>query len=328
MRRATKKQKADEEAVKSELLCDVLEGRKLAADVLEDYKADAQGVGLNVIKYYKEKAMYLTAERDYLDTCARFYQLNPHPSTLIYVTGSGGSGKTTLARAIAQNYADVRGIHMVGAPGKSTTFDFVNQYRGQKVSIFNEAPPRAMGVEQFLDAYDPQQAAIVNSRHSDKPYFAEYAIFTASMPFEKFLYEMWKPYAKDNSDVPNPLRKRLKETGDEKGWHDAYIAFGADVGNKLSQIRRRFAIVCNILDDGSLRIRCFDAAQNPSYSLWYRPDNTEPFPVYKTLPFDINTYDDVFEWQLQMAVKYVGLAIDAYYSGNGFKHPDEYEKPF
>lgn len=331
MVRETDTKKAEE--VKSEMLADVAEGKILASDVARMYKDDEKDVGLNLVKYYKEKGMYQSAEQDYLAECARFYQSNPHPSTLIYITGMGGTGKTTLANAIAEKVADVRGIHFVAPPGKSTTFDFAGQYKGQKVSIFNESPPYAFNLEQFLDITDPQRAAMVNSRHADKSYFAEYLIFTASMSFEKFLYEMWKPYANDNANLPTYIRNQFKANSSEADWHNAYIScsIGRDVGNKFAQLRRRFALVIDIKQGGYAQINVFDKTCNPSYSLLY-PSNLYPpvdaFKEWIKVPYDVTKDSDTVKMLTDKAVGAVLKAVKHYYTSNGFALPESYEKPF
>lgn len=332
MRRATNKQKDEIEKVQSDILEDVMKGKILADDVAEIYVNDDQGVGFNLKKYYKDVAMYRTAEQHYLSLCARYYQSHPHPSTLIYITGMGGTGKTTLANAIAERVADARGIHFVSPPGKSTTFDFAGQYKGQKVSIFNESPPYAFNLEQFLDITDPQRAAMVNSRHSDKPYFAEYLIFTASMPFEKFLYEMWKPYANDNANLPVYVRNHLKAGSTESDWHNAYLSFGGDdVKNKFAQLRRRFALVIDIKQGGYAEISTFDKNCNPSYSLLfpsalYPPVNS--FKEWGKVVYDVTKDSDIVDMLKDKAVNAVVKAVKEYYSSNGFALPETYKKPF
>lgn len=332
MRRKTEKKKAEEEKVVSDLLIEVMEGRLLPSEVKEIYKADEMGVGLTSRKYFKDKSLYKMAEQDYLEECYRFYQSHAHPSTLIYITGAGGSGKSTLADAIAESMADIRGIHSVSVPGRSTTFDFAGKYSGQKVSVFNEVSPEAFPVEQFLDIFDPLRASVVSSRNTDKPYFAECAIFTASMPFEKFLYEMWKPYAKANSSLPMAVRRSLSVGSTEADWHNAYINCGGfDVGNKITQLRRRFAICIDIKSNSTLEIRIFQKAVNPAYSLLYTSPAFPacvPFTLFSTLPFDARLDEDTFKMLVDKAVKQIQKAIKAYYAQNGFKSPEKYARPF
>ena len=172
MCRKTSKKKAEDEQIKSDLLADVSEGRKIVSEVREVYKTDEFGIGLNLVKFQKDKGMYLSAEKEYLEDCAKFYQTHKHPMSLIYITGNGGLGKNELAMEIGNMLADQRGIHMVGAPGKSTTFDFAGTYNGQKVSFVDEVKPESMHLEQFLSVFDSLHAKTVNSRHYEKSYSA------------------------------------------------------------------------------------------------------------------------------------------------------------
>lgn len=333
MVRKTSKKKAEDEQVKSELIADVMEGRKTVPDVREVYKTDELGIGLNLLKFQKDKSMYLSAEREYLEDCARFYQSHEHPMSLIYITGDGGTGKNQLAMEIGNMIADGRGIHMVGAPGKSTTFDFAGTYNGQKVSFVDEAKPESMYLEQFLSVFDPLHSKTVNSRHYEKAYFPDSVIFCASMPLEKFAYQIWKPYAQANAQLGTRTRQNLMMCSTEFDWHHAYVMApgGFDVANKFCQFRRRFAVYVVLGSDHFARVYVLDDKENPPYSLLYTGSVfpvMQPFKLTNTCLYDITMPQVDFQKQKQHLAKTVLKAIDYYYTFNGFIRPEDCPKPF
>ena len=333
MCRKTSKKKAEDEQVKSDLLADVRRGKKVVADVRDLYETDELGIGLNLVKFQKDKSMYLSAEKEYLEDCAKFYQSHEHPMSLIYITGDGGIGKNQLAMEIANMVADGRGIHMVGAPGKSTTFDFAGMYNGQKVSFVDEAKPESMYLEQFLSVFDSLNAKVVNSRHHEKAYFPEMVIFCASMPLEKFAYQIWKPYAQANAQLGTRTRQNLVMSSTEPDWHRAYVMApgGFDVANKFCQFRRRFAVYVVLRSDHVAEVYVLDNKANPPYSLLFNDPlfpTQQPFKLRNMCAYDI-TLDRVnFVKQKQHLAKTVLNAVDYYYTSNGFTRPEDCQKPF
>lgn len=334
MRRKTEKKKAEQEQVKSDLIIEVSEGRLLPSDVRELYKRDEYGVGLNILQYQKDKSLYVSAEKEYLEECGKFYETHDHPASLIYITGGGGLGKNELALAIARRVADARGVHMVGAEGKKTTFDLAGKYNGQKVSIIDELSPESFPLAQFLSVFDSKHAKIVNSRNADKAYFPETVLFTTSTPLEKFLYMLWKPYAHDNAQLPALLRRNLiNGNTSEMDWHRAYCMSpnGFDIGNRFVQLRRRFAVYVVIRPDKCVEIRVFDPSANLPYSMLFS-DPTFPkmdvFPLYNVCAYDISMPPVDFVKQADKVARAVLSAVQHYYEVTGYMRPQDAEKPF
>lgn len=334
MRRKTEKKKAEQEQVKSDLLTEVSEGRLLPSEVRQLYKDDEYGVGLSLLQYQKDKSLYVSAEKEYLEECGKFYETHDHPATLIYITGGGGLGKNELALAIARRVADSRGVHMVGAEGKKTTFDLAGKYNGQKVSIIDELSPESFPLAQFLSVFDSKHAKIVNSRNSDKAYFPETILFTTSTPIEKFLYMLWKPYAHDNAQLSAQLRRNLI-TGNttESDWHKAYCLSpnGFDIGNRFVQLRRRFAVYVVIRPDKCVEIRVFDPLANMPYSMLFNDPtfpNMETFPLYNICAYDISMPAVDFARQADKVARAVLDAVQHYYDITGYMRPQDAEKPY
>ena len=276
--------------------------------------------------YLEDKSLYERASSEWLTMITEFYQNHACPLTSIYISGGGGTGKTTLANAIARNFADSHGIHQVASPGQKTTFDFAGNYKGERVSIFNEFSS-AFPVEQFLSIFDPLNAMPVNSRNSDKLYFANYSIFTTSVPLETFIYNLWLPYAKSNSKVPIKVRNNLIKSGsDELCWLNAYQRYLPQNDDKILQIRRRIPIQIQI-DKGLATILVLDRNFNSrdSFAFCQPVPEKSPYTKYGTFVYDVNDPDSIGN-QTYSLVKAVSKAIDYYYSMNGYKNPDSFEK--
>lgn len=325
-RKNTKKARKEQKKVKDSCAVAVMSGESVVLDVRDVYLEDTQNVGLSAVDYLEDKSLYERASSEWLTMITEFYQNHACPLTTIYISGGGGTGKTTLANAIARNFADSHGIHQVASPGRNTTFDFAGNYRGERVSIFNEFSS-AFPVEQFLSIFDPLNAMPVNSRNSDKLYFANYSIFTTSVPLETFIYNLWLPYAKANSKVPVKVRKNLIKNGvDEFQWLNAYQKYLPQNDDKILQIRRRIPIQIQI-DKGLATILVLDKNFNSRDSFAFcQPVEKSPYTKYGTFVYDVNDPDSIGN-QTYALVKAVSKAIDHYYSMNGYKAPDSFEKP-
>lgn len=326
-RKNTKKARKEQKKVKDSCVIAVMSGESIISDVRGVYEDDTCNVGLTSVDYIMDKHIYKEASVEWLERITEFYQNHSCPLTTIYISGGGGTGKTELAKALARKWSDSHGIHVVSAPGKSTTFDFAGNYRGERVSIFNELA-LAFPVEQFLSIFDPLNAMPVNSRNFDKLYFANYSIFTTSVPLETFIYNLWLPYAKANSKVPVKVRNNLIKNGvDESHWLNAYQQYLPQNDDKILQIRRRIPIQIQI-DKGLATILVLDKNFNSrdSFAFCQPVPEKSPYTKYGTFLYDVNDPDSIGN-QTYSLVKAVSKAIDYYYSMNGYRNPALFEKP-
>ena len=326
-RKNDKKTRQQQKKVKDSCAVAVMSGNSIVSDVRGVYLEDPHHVGLSVVDYLQDKSLYERASDEWLTMVTEFYQHNPCPLTTIYISGGGGTGKTSLANALSSKFADSHGVHQVSAPGKSTTFDFVGNYRGERVSIFNELSS-AFPVEQFLSIFDPLNAVPVNSRHADKLYFANYALLTTSVPLETFIYNLWLPYAKANAKVPIKVRDGLVRSGaDELMWLSAYQQYLPKTDDKILQIRRRLPIHIHI-DNGFATIYLLDKSFNTpdSFAFSPAPMGKEPYGKFITLPYNVNDIKNIGN-QTSALVQSVCNGIDVYYKFNDYQHPNSFEKP-
>lgn len=327
-RKNDKKTRAKQKDVKNTCSLSIATGNSTMSDVRELYSEDSQGVGLTFNDYLSDKPMYERASAERLAIASEFYQHNPCPLTSIYIYGGGGTGKTSLANALSEHWSDAFGVHRVSAPGKSTTFDFAGNYRGERVSIFNELSS-AFPVEQFLSIFDPLNASPVNSRHFDKLYFANYSIFTTSVPPENFIYNLWRPYAKDNAKIPFAIRDALvrSTTTTEEDWLNAYMQYIPKHDDKILQIRRRIPILVNT-DNGfaTIYVLCKDFNTSNCFAFSPAPVGKQPYEKFCTVRYAVDDKSCIKSDTAKL-VELIDKAIDTYYSYNGYQSPDSFEKP-
>lgn len=325
-RKTTKKARKEQKKVKDNAVMQVINGNSVISDVRDSYYIDdSHNVGLSPWDFVDDRGKYRIASDIWLERITEFYESHACPLTSIYIEGGGGTGKTSLANAIAKEFADVHGVHKVASPGRNTTFDFAGNYKGERVSIFNEFSS-AFPVEQFLSIFDPLNAMPVNSRNSDKLYFANYSIFTTSVTLEMFIYSLWRPYAKANAMIPNTVRsKLLKSEFSEKAWLDAYMKYLPENDDKILQIRRRLPVkIC--ISDGSATLYYLDMQFNSAESFAFSEPEHSPYTKFKSLPYDVHDLSCI-DNQTSAVVHAVSDCIECYYRVNGLKSPDSFEKP-
>lgn len=148
--------------------------------------------------YLKQRAGYMKGATAFQQK-PKYLRLSPldDPNnrnlTTIYIAGGASVGKSQLAKYLGRRLDYLkRGVHFCPAPTKGKTFDFVNMYHGEDVSVFNDIEPGAFQKREFFNVFDEHQTAPVSSRNNDKYWLAHYAIFTNSTPFEQFVDDLLK----------------------------------------------------------------------------------------------------------------------------------------
>ena len=325
-RKKGKKARHEQKKVRDTCVSSIMNGSAISSDVRDIYVDDTYNVGLSPVDYLSDKRIIQAAAAEWLERITEFYQSHQCPKTTVYIYGKGGTGKTTLATAFANSVADIHGIHEVSSKGESTTFDFAGTYKGQRVSVFNELSA-SFPVEQFLSVFDTLRAVPVSSRHVDKLYFANYVLLTTSVPLENFIYNLWRPYAKKTALIPVNVRSSLLSNGaDEATWLKAYLKYIPSGDDKILQIRRRIAVRVIIGDDKTATISVLDCKHNSSDCFAFSQNYQDPYVDFSKFPYDVTDAQN-YEHQRDAVVKSMHRAIDYYYELNGFKKPDEYEKP-
>ena len=326
-RKKGKKARKEQKKVRDVCVSSIMNGVSISSDVRDIYVDDTYNVGLSPVDYLSDKRIIQAAASEWLERITEFYQSHPCPKTTIYIVGEGGTGKTTLATAFANSVADIHGIHEVSSKGESTTFDFAGTYKGQRVSVFNELSA-SFPVEQFLSVFDTLRAVPVSSRHIDKLYFANYVLLTTSVPLENFIYNLWRPYAKKTALIPVKVRNSLLSGGaDEATWLKAYLKYIPVGDDKILQIRRRVALRVFVdKKTKSVKISVLDCKCNSADCFAFSDNYADPYIDFSQFPYDITDSQNI-DRQTSAIVQSMHRAIDYYYELNGFKNPNEFEKP-
>jgi len=216
---------------------DIAEGRKTILDVERDYKRDAPGFGLTMDIFTDSEKYFLRALKSYMQEVKAWFNEHPRSLTSIIISGPGGYGKTTAAKAIGGLYADHRGIHRMPTPAKGITYDPSGDYKGEIVSIFNEMSSQCLDLRQILSMLDPLEATDMSSRYFNKCFFPNYMIFTCTKDVEYLIADIWKDWARKQAD--NEYGK-FDSQGKRICWTDEQLLEW--YGDEIRQLRRRFAI--------------------------------------------------------------------------------------
>lgn len=120
-------------------------------------------------------------------------------TTVIYITGTSGAGKTTLAKMIAkENNLD----YFISSGSR----DIMDGYCQQPCLICDDIRPSCLGLSDLLKMLDPHTASSVNSRYKNKFLNAELIILTSVLPIDEFYHNVF-----ENENEPiTQLKRRCK----------------------------------------------------------------------------------------------------------------------
>lgn len=136
---------------------------------------------------FKTRAEYLQASQTERNT------------TVIYITGKAGAGKTTLAKRIARE----KGLDYYISSGSR---DIMDGYAQQPCLICDDIRPSCLGMSDLLKMLDPHTACSVSSRYKNKYLNCELLILTSVLPIDEFYHNVF-----ENEKEPiNQLKRRCK----------------------------------------------------------------------------------------------------------------------
>ena len=136
---------------------------------------------------FKTRAEYLQASQTERNT------------TVIYITGKAGAGKTTLAKRIARE----KGLDYYISSGSR---DIMDGYAQQPCLICAAIRPSCLGMSDLLKMLDPHTACSVSSRYKNKYLNCELLILTSVLPIDEFYHNVF-----ENEKEPiNQLKRRCK----------------------------------------------------------------------------------------------------------------------
>lgn len=173
--------------------------------------------------YYRRKYRntLFDDQHDYIMRRVAEMTKNGRNNQNIYIMGSGGIGKTTLARKLGADLADGKGLYSSDPLGKDKTPDALNHYTDEAVAIFNEISPRGWSLEEYLDCFDMHSYSGFPARGENKPFIGHTSIFTNSISPLRFAKDLLI-YQKGGSNYQDSANKheinqRSKEALD-KYW--------------------------------------------------------------------------------------------------------------
>ena len=136
---------------------------------------------------FKTRAEYLQASQQERHT------------TVIYITGKSGAGKTTLAKKIATD----KGLDYYISSGSR---DIMDGYAQQPCLICDDIRPSCLGMSDLLKMLDPYTACSGSSRYKNKYLNCELLILTSVLPIDEFYHNVF-----ENEKEPiTQLKRRCK----------------------------------------------------------------------------------------------------------------------
>lgn len=145
----------------------------------------------------------------------------------IYIMGSGGSGKSSLAQDfLGLRIADEKGLYPATVSGISKTPDPLNKYVDEKVAVFNEMNPSSWDLNEFNSVFDPKKYGSFPSRNENKDFVGDTCIFANSISPLRFAKDL-VVYTKGGSKYQDPVNEREI---DSANW---------EAVDKYWQVRRR-----------------------------------------------------------------------------------------
>lgn len=127
----------------------------------------------------KRKVSYDYAHAEYFGT--KLEQLKRRRNLLnIYISGDGGTGKSTLALALGF-HTTKNSVCIASPPAKDKTSDKLNMYKGEDVLIINEITAGESSASEELNTKDPHIYSPFPSRNSDRDFIGTKIIATNSI---------------------------------------------------------------------------------------------------------------------------------------------------
>ena len=249
--------KVDTEETVADFLYDLADGLYIENWEIKDQLIEDFGKTTGVLTWTKNKKHFENARLEYYEKKFRDWKERGRKFQAIYINGPSGLGKTTLANKLArainqQNDRPAGLIHDAPNATEGTRYDFVQDYRNELVTVFDDLSPNVFSYMEFLNLFESDKVARANSRFENKPWFAEYAFITRSQSFEDWTRDL-----------------SLKELKGKREGSEEYE-------NVVWQPRRRFNLVIEA---------DFEKAELCHYKKTSKNSNAHEREVLKTITF-------------------------------------------
>lgn len=104
---------------------------------------------------------------------------------VIYIQGAAGSGKSTMAKRVAEE-------NKMSVYISSGSNDVLDDYEGQDCLILDDLRPSCMGLSDLLKMLDNNTSSTVKSRYKNKMLECKLIIITTVIPLEEFFNKVFK----------------------------------------------------------------------------------------------------------------------------------------
>lgn len=156
--------------------------------------------------------------------------------THVYIMGSGGTGKSSLANELAFRLAKGRGVKVAAPAGKGKTPDIFEGCKDESTLIVNEQNAGWYNLDEFNVTYDRTKYVSASSRGSNSDFIGDTIISTNSYSPLRFAKDMLI-YSKGGKAYQDPSNKREINMNNPSAVDDYW------------QVRRRFSHVFVLIRD-------------------------------------------------------------------------------
>lgn len=119
---------------------------------------------------------------------------NNRDMQVVYIQGASGTGKTTLAKKMAENYYNFRldKEEKLNYYISSSSNDILDGYEGQECLILDDLRPSCMGLSDLLKMLDNNTSSLVKSRYYNKVLECKLLIITTVLDINTFFCNVFK----------------------------------------------------------------------------------------------------------------------------------------
>lgn len=198
--------------------------------------------------YDKNKEFYKSAEELYGSRLAEAKR-EARNLTNIYVTGAGGSGKTSMAVGIAHMIDKVRHPYITPPPADDVTYDLADGYHYEKVAVVDDLDPTRFSPLGFTGQFDQTEYRMSSARRKNKHFLPDVAFIAIERDIENYISDMLL-YCKGGSKYApasafygdsKPVWNRHEKLNDSQATREIY-----------HQVERRFSYIIIINGNATL----------------------------------------------------------------------------
>lgn len=168
------------------ILQDILDGN------IREYNKTLEIDGLTLIYHAREINEAFKIRSEYLQATQKERNME-----CIFITGTSGCGKTTLAKKIA----DSKGLAYFVSSGSN---DILDNFCQESVIIVDDVRPSCLGLSDLLKMLDPNTASSVKSRYKNKYLNCELIILTTVLDIDTFYNNVFS----ENDEPITQLKRR------------------------------------------------------------------------------------------------------------------------